>query len=475
MDFKEVRSLERYFGKYLTYDGYSLWKFIDVALYYKFLEGEKGPSFVDGLFARPVQSLVKFRRFQRKGSLNGLKKEKRDVLFFPFAATHVHTFNNLIKNLDSCKVIIKDGLMSDEVKTSAKSLDIPFVNVERYFDKDIGSDVKNSLRWVNSAWKAILNDAEIRALFEEKPFIKSSLKYFLFYRKRIIEIIEYIKLIEKIYSIEKPKLVVVSDENTDFGSLVVTIANKKGIPSLNVQHGMIMFNKVVTSELKATITAVFGPNDKNYLVENGLDAEKIVVTGQPRYDGLINSKLDRLNECKKLGLDPKKKICLFATQYAVNKKDRVIVDHVRQTIIETFKNRKDLQLIIKTHPSDNRNYRSEISSNISVVDDIQLNWKLYNLCDLVMVTSSTVALEALICGKPLIIVNMGNDIHYLKEGVALGATDKKELERAINLIFNDPKTLQNLARKRKTFIHNYSYKADGRSTERVLRLIKGFL
>ena len=81
VDFKEVRALERYFGKYLTYDGFSLWKFIDVALYYKFLGGDDEPTFVEKFRARLIPALVAFRRFQRKKSLNHKNKSKSDVIF----------------------------------------------------------------------------------------------------------------------------------------------------------------------------------------------------------------------------------------------------------------------------------------------------------------------------------------------------------------------------------------------------------
>ncbi len=474
MDFGEVRGLEEYFGKYLTYEGFNLWRFIDVALYYKFLANDCGPTFYEKTYAKLIPFLFRFQQIKRKDFSN-LSKQKCDTLFFPFAATHVNTFERVMERLKSSKVIIKDSLVNNNVRVAAKKLNIPFEGIENYFDKKIVTDLKEAQKWVKNSWKDILNDSKIQILFEKKPFLRCALKYFLLDRKRIVEIIGYVKLVEKIFSEENPKLVIVADEHTDFGSVVVTLAKKFGIPSLNMQHGSIINNDVVTSELKATSTAVFSPRDKEFLVKNGLDSKRIEVTGQPRYDTLSNAKIDRVEECRKLGLDPNKKICLFATQYSLNEKDLLLINHVRGVVFETLENRKDLQLVVKTHPSDDQDYSSEVSDNVKIISDFSLNKTLLNLCDVLMVTSSTIALEGIICGKPLIIVNNGGNIYYLDEGVALKATNKEELGLTLNKVFNDAKVINSLKNKRKTFIYNYAYKLDGKSTERVLRLINRLL
>ncbi len=472
MDFKEIRSLERHFGKHLNYKGLNLWKFIDVALYYKFLSEENSPNIAERLMAKLTPILFKIQQTKRSRFKTPPNKSKSEVLFLPFAKTHLGTFKPVLEKLDSYKVVIKDSLANYNTRDYIEELGIPYSWIEFYADRTFNDEIKKIKKWVKSAWNDISNDKKIRELFDKKSYLEGALKYFLVDRKRLVEIISYIELIERMYSKEKPKLVVVADEHTDFGNIAITLAKKRGIKTLNIQHGSIINNEIVKSELKPDLTAVFSPKDKQFLVDQGLDAKKIKVTGKPEYDALLDKNLDRSKECKRFGLNPNKKICLFATQYGINKQDEIAIKKIKNFVFETFQKRDDLQLIIKTHPSDKQDYSPYISDRVKVVNNSEFNKILLNLSDVIMTVSSTIALEGVICDKPLIIVNRGQDIYYVDEGVALKATNGNELSESLDFVFKDRKTARDLKKNRTIFKYNYAYKLDGKTVERVLGLIK---
>ncbi len=111
-------------------------------------------------------------------------------------------------------------------------------------------------------------------------------------------------------------------------------------------------------------------------------------------------------------------------------------------------------------------------NNASVVK----HYNLFNLllsCDCLITKYSTVGLEAMILGKPVICLNFYQDkIHYILNKAAFELSNCNELPLLIKEIFENPLLK---SKERKKFVEKYNYKNDGLATKRVYRIIINLL
>jgi len=213
-------------------------------------------------------------------------------------------------------------------------------------------------------------------------------------------------------------------------------------------------------------------------IEKHLPFKRVIVTGQSRYDNFVDFRNIYSKEkfFKKYKINPNHKIVLWTTQchglsYEENIKNFKVV-------FKTIQNLKNTTLIIKQHPAEEKKYTKMIKKELK---DYKINaiitpkdsdtYEQLFVCDLMITRHSTTATEAIALNKPVIILNLSGEpdpVEYVKEGVALGVYNEKDLKPTIEKLLRDD---SELAKNRKSFIEKYLYKMDGKATERVVNLI----
>ena len=202
------------------------------------------------------------------------------------------------------------------------------------------------------------------------------------------------------------------------------------------------------------------------------------VTGQPRYDILYHAdevyNRERFLERYKINSDHK--IVLWTTQCHGLSDEENIKNF--KVIFETMQNLKDTTLIIKQHPGEGkrytkmiRNYSEKYKTNAIITPKDSDTYEQLFVCNLMITRHSTTAMESVALNKPVVILNLSGEpdpVEYVKEGVALGVYKEEDLKPAIEKLLKDD---SELARNRAKYIEKYLYKIDGKSTERVVKLI----
>ena len=223
--------------------------------------------------------------------------------------------------------------------------------------------------------------------------------------------------------------------------------------------------------------AVISPFAKDAHITMGAPADKIFVTGQPRFDLIRQVKIDRAHIMAKLGVPGNSDIIVLATQpvgeLRTEKNRGELIEAVLSAMIEF----QEKQLVIKLHPSEKlekyQEMLTKVNSNAIICQDIDL-YGLLRECDLLMAVYSTVALEAMILDKPVIIINLTGKpdiMPYAKSGAALGVYQKEDLAPAIRKALYDLEVRRELEQNRKSFVAEHVYKVDGQSSKRVAELI----
>ncbi|MFC1754031.1 UDP-N-acetylglucosamine 2-epimerase [Thermoproteota archaeon] len=297
-----------------------------------------------------------------------------------------------------------------------------------------------------------------------------------------------INLIEK----QRPKAVCIVDETSLFGRCRIAAAKLKNIPVISTQHGYISNDFFDYLHIKGDIskdldfhkpfcptpdkTLVYGPHTKKILVQPGnYPAHSVVVTGQPRYDHIGKTSSNNLN--KKKILDKyhiKKKMILWTTEEAPEQEAAVFM---------AAKRIKNAQLVIRIHPKELNEpsyyYKKAREYGVKIIATKTENTlELINASDAVIVKHSTTGLEAIMLGKPVVVLNLSGrpDLAtYAQKGAALGVYNAEDLEKALNKALFDKKTRSGLNKAQKAYSYDHCYKMDGKATKRALKVIESLI
>ena len=199
-----------------------------------------------------------------------------------------------------------------------------------------------------------------------------------------------------------------------------------------------------------------------------------IVTGDPKVDFLskVIKSFDVDEIRKKLKIKEGKKIILFATENLPKKEEQEII---AKSVISTFKSLKDVHLIIKPHPneSDISLYQNLISkfelSEFSIITDINL-YELLFVSDLVILSYSTVGVEAMRMGKPVISLNLlglHDDALIIQKNAAVVVRNSDELLPTIKQYLNS-KFSQKLIENGKIFAEKELGEIDGNAANRIV-------
>jgi len=292
-----------------------------------------------------------------------------------------------------------------------------------------------------------------------------------------LEIVTYIELLSEMIKREKPQIIVVADDVTALGRAACHVGRKYNIPSLTVQPGLLIDSPMLY-DLASDHMALQGRKDLDYFLRKGEKRSKFTITGQPRYDILATHRYDRRKTLFRLGLNPNLKTGVLTTQDVHSDINQEVV----KIVCEASSRFENLQMIIKPHPYENfspykknkyiRTYGARLVKDINI-------FELLHACDFNITISSTTGIEALILGKPVIILDYPKGTNPEKiymdskySELFPKAHNGQTLIDAINKVLCDDNYKRKFKCLKNKFLEYIIYKVDGKSTERVVNLIK---
>jgi len=254
---------------------------------------------------------------------------------------------------------------------------------------------------------------------------------------------------------------VTSNDTTAQAKLAVLISQKNNIPTLVIQHGVTTggeISKINGSQIfgvgflpqTADKMAVSGQISYDWLVNNNVDKDRLLITGLPQFDRYLNSnpidisRTSKSKVCQNFALNPGKPIILFATQHS-NLGSRLINYHLspyeNYSIIEAvtkalFPYKNKLTLVIKLHPAsqDNSSAYANIIKTLGLDCIITKYYDTFSLVaasEIVITPWSTVGAEALLLNKQLITLNLTKRpeiMPYAEYKAAFSANSQKDLD-----------------------------------------------
>jgi len=308
-------------------------------------------------------------------------------------------------------------------------------------------------------------------------------------------LIYYIKKFKKINS--KIDMIVAHNDILSFEKSLILTANKLKIPTLTMIEGFLPDKQMGKDGLfipfNAEKIALFSKSQKDFILKNyKISEDRLNVIGYPLFDQYYNEKPIKKEEIyKRYNVPLDKKIVLYtAERYSKDKFKGSIFgaftqkqcELVYEELFNSFKDFKDLFLIVKKHPSGSAD--DELINNIAkktnfrnyvISNDLDIH-NLLNASYLIITRLSNMGLEAMLLGKYVIIMdtylNSNDNFGYTRFNASLHAKKKWDLKNLLNKLTKNKNLQIDLKRNIKKFvIYNYSVN-DGKSSERMANLIK---
>jgi len=310
----------------------------------------------------------------------------------------------------------------------------------------------------------------------------------LFNSFKALATIAMIETATRILETKKPSEIIMHDEYGALQLSTLYAAKKNGIPTLSLQHGTI-YDDVFAythndedinnnkNELNFALPnkmCVWSESAKDALIKSAkFPPTSVVVTGDPKMDFFEKAikNYSREKILRNSSIPQEKKIILFATENLPNLEEKMMIAN---SVFESMSDLSEFFLVIKMHPNESNWLIYEkiakkygISSYL-ILKDISL-YELIHASDLVIISYSTVGLEAMRMLKPVISLNlMGlhNESNIIKNDLSIEVREKGELIPAI-LKCIDNKNEKKI-QSAKIFAENELGIIDGKATERVI-------
>ncbi|EGP92881.1 UDP-N-acetylglucosamine 2-epimerase [Nitrosarchaeum koreense] len=230
--------------------------------------------------------------------------------------------------------------------------------------------------------------------------------------KRFLDASKEFELAEKILKKYQFSAVLIWSETGLLEQIMISLAKKLKIPIILLQHGLYSDSPELITKNKfygvipktSDIILVWGPKFKEYLVENGLDKNKISEIGSTFFDPIFNNMIKPaiFQDSILLATDP----YAFMYPHELTTEFMETYESMIKKVYE-IASKQNKRLVIKTHPQKSTNEEEiakQIDPTITVIKSGDIR-PLIKSSSLVIVTDmSTVILEAQAMKKPVISV-----------------------------------------------------------------------
>lgn len=363
------------------------------------------------------------------------------------------------------------------------SKELSFNHIEFSLEKH---DDKNKL---DSILKKMQDFSKVDNFFNEK-FMLNNISFWNIFKddfmkfceERFSETISFIDSLEKKIVRKNIKLLITLDDYQQLDRAATIFCKNHNIQTiflrnadLNIFHdGKRDWEIFALKKMCSDKFAIFGELSKKICLDHRINSEKLVITGNPRYDEIFLRKVKVDNNTILITLSG-----IASTNWSTFYSIPLILKYenmFRQVLKSLTK--IDKNIIIKMHPTQDsiinvEKITKEILPNAIILKNAN-TYDLISESDIVISPPSSVISEALILNKPVFLFKFLEDdtgIPYEKFNAVIATDDEKMIDYKINQILFDNNSRMQLELGRKEFL-KYAFDFQGKSSEQVIDLIR---
>jgi hypothetical protein len=285
----------------------------------------------------------------------------------------------------------------------------------------------------------------------------------------------------------RPSVVCLYAESSGWGRAAVAACRAHGVKTLGIQHGILYpsYYSYRHDEDEADCprpdrTAVFGEAARRFLVLAGrYPAASLVVTGSPKFDELLEASRtwDRAAIRDRLGVSKGERLVAVASRFRGIRETHQSIGSAFPALVRATAALPRVKLLVKPHPAEGtdgyeRTLRELRAERVSLLPPQADLMQLLFAADALVTVESLSAVEALVLGRPVLILNMPTNLREMVEnGVALGVPAGADPKGALQSVLEDEDLRQSLAEARSEYLGDVASGVDGHATERLLALL----
>lgn len=394
---------------------------------------------------------------------------------------------HLSAQYSSSNIVLSDSWSGPGASAAIGSSKTNYQSIWQHWSGRVQSDAETMLKELNrigSELKAMNALGCVLALEDQSCLADIRVIFIWLLRQRLPQLIPHAAVAGHILNCHKPSLIIsgdVADPRTRIYSFLGRLSN---IPSLEIQYGLALRDSVEYRFSLADRVAAFGEQSRRIMREHGVPLERIVVTGSPRHDRLINPDIDLLRRIRsELGVPNGNTMVLFAAPYYISGFPDVkrLGNQITEDLFAAADRSQRMTLVVKPHPILNQS--GEIKkiagkrSNIVFADPKANIQNLILACDSFIALGSTTTLDALIAGKLTITPAYpgwtAND-SFIESGATMVPRSAAELMQSVGIAEGPARkrALSDLAPARNRFLGDFIFKADGRAVDRIADIVR---
>jgi len=301
----------------------------------------------------------------------------------------------------------------------------------------------------------------------------------------------WLEAAQRLVGARRPAALVLTYETGTLSRALVHACRVAGVPTLGLQHGA--FSAATDDYVKAPhnhlacftpdLTAVWGERFRQVMLgESAYREEEVVVTGNPRMDFLFRARslLDKEVLCRKYGLDPGRRLVLVAPTETIGRTRHLAKERFFAAALTAQGALGDCQWVVKLKPgADSKGYYQEMLRQAGSPGMVLTEEDLYPLlvaAEVVVTPPSSIAIEALIVGKPVVYVVFADAEDYFPHLTRLQAVipvhDPAELAAAIQRALGMGGFSQLSPEKMNELLEAENHQPDGKAALRVMGVVE---
>jgi glycosyltransferase involved in cell wall biosynthesis len=363
----------------------------------------------------------------------------------------------------------------------------PYVPVSRYTSGRVLARTRAATRRVRQAWRTLRRLPAAQAAFSHRGAAFFDLAEADLAATLLLQLPWAVRSYEEMaqaLAVVRPRALVLYAESSGWGRAALAAARAAGVPSIALQHGILYptyfsYRHEPGEEAcpRPTVTAVFGEAARRFLVEKGGYApESLVLTGSPRFDDLLRRarERDRGTLRGRLGVRDGEALVAVASRYRPIRRTHRAVGAVFADLVRAVE-AVGAQARVKPHPAEPPEaYAADLrgQERVRLLEPGLDLLDLLHAADVLVTVESLSAVEALVLGRPVVVLNMPSNLRDLVEaGVALGVPAGDDPAAALRAAL-EPATREALAAARARYLSDFALGVDGQATARILGLIR---
>jgi glycosyltransferase involved in cell wall biosynthesis len=284
----------------------------------------------------------------------------------------------------------------------------------------------------------------------------------------------------------RPAAVVITSDRRMSERALALAARQRRIPSLLFYGGAILSRDRANLFDVGDRILVLGEHVRRGLIEQGIEARRIVAVGDPRSNAarLVSREQLRADVCRDFGLEPSRSLIVMVSKYVSLLFSAGEKEAFYRTVHEAVAALGHASIVVKLHPNEDPDLvRRQVETwdwpDALLTKDYDI-FRLFGAAAAAVMVTSMAGIEAMSMDCPVIAVQTpGKDFEgggmpaYVSEAAVehVDMGDAKELERALRRIVSDPAARAALVERGRRFAAPHLQPSDGPPIDRAQAIV----